>query len=115
MPWAAVVVLGLVLVAAGVLLILVGNRASTGNLPRNWIVGIRTTKTLESDEAWQAAHLAAAGSFSVAGYVAVMGGLALFTRPSNGVGLALVVLVLVAMLIAAWLGVRRGYRAIEDL
>jgi uncharacterized membrane protein len=115
MPWAAVIVLGVVLTGAGVLLVVVGSRAAAGRLPRNWIVGIRTTKTLESAAAWQAAHHAAAGSFSVAGYVAVMGGLALFTRPSNIVGLGLVVLVLLVMLAAALIGAYRGFRAIDDL
>lgn len=115
MPWVAVLVLGGVLLLSGLLLIVAGRRAAVGRLPRNWIVGIRTTRTMASDEAWQAAHLAAAGSFSVAGYVAVMGGLALLTRPSNGVGLAVVSLVIIAMLTAVVLGVRRGSRAMDEL
>ena len=114
MPWSAILALAGVLGLSGVLLVVVGRRAAAGRLPRNWIVGIRTTKTMESDQAWIAAHAAAAGSFSVAGYVAVMGALGLLTRPSNGVGLALVAGVLVAILVAAVLGARRAYRAIDE-
>ncbi|HEY1117051.1 MAG TPA: SdpI family protein [Acidimicrobiales bacterium] len=34
----------------------VGRRATAGALPRNRIVGLRTRRTLESDEGWALVH-----------------------------------------------------------
>ncbi len=45
----------------------VGRRSSAGRLGRNHLVGIRVPATLESDEAWRAAHLAAGRTLVVAG------------------------------------------------
>ena len=42
-----------------------------GKLPRNGFVGMRTSATLASDEAWTAAHRASAWSVAVAGVISV--------------------------------------------
>jgi uncharacterized membrane protein len=46
-----------------VVFFVVGVLAATGKLPRNPIIGDRTMTTMSSDEAWKAAHRAAAWSF----------------------------------------------------
>ncbi len=59
MPFGADVFLAILLIAAGLFLAVVGRRAGKGRLGRNYLVGIRTTLTLSSDAAWDAAHRAA--------------------------------------------------------
>lgn len=44
---------------SGVLLIWMARAAASGRLKRNPIAGIRTARTMESDEAWLAAHIRA--------------------------------------------------------
>ena len=66
MPWGMAVLLAIALPAVGVLLIVGGRRAREGRLRRNHFIGIRTTLTLNSDEAWDAAHLAGGHLLSVA-------------------------------------------------
>ncbi|NND01707.1 MAG: SdpI family protein, partial [Acidimicrobiia bacterium] len=66
MPFGTAIGLGLLLLAAGVTLLVVALRSRGGTLPRNWIVGIRTTQTLADDEAWHRAHLAAASPLLLA-------------------------------------------------
>ncbi|MDH3606978.1 MAG: SdpI family protein [Acidimicrobiia bacterium] len=55
MPRGAIVGLS-ILLAAGVLVVVVGRRAVAGRLGRNYLVGIRTTETLSSDASWSAGH-----------------------------------------------------------
>ena len=90
MPLATAVGLGLVLLASGAILAVVAFRSQRGTLPRNWIVGIRTTTTLASDEAWDAAHRAGARALSTGAWGTAAAGMALLLRPSNGVGLAVI-------------------------
>ena len=62
------------LIVAGVGLAVVGLCARSGRLPLNPLVGIRTTATMASEEAWYAAHRKAAWSFFVGAGIAVAGG-----------------------------------------
>ncbi len=50
---------GALLITAGWLLLHLARRAARGALKRNQLAGIRTSVTLSSDAAWQAAHVAA--------------------------------------------------------
>lgn len=54
----AMVLVGLVLVASGLLVIGVADRTADGRIGRNGYAGIRTQATQSSDEAWLAAHQA---------------------------------------------------------
>ena len=56
MPAGTAIGIGLFLIATGILLIYVGRRAMAGRLRKNHFVGIRTTLTLNSEVAWDAAH-----------------------------------------------------------
>ena len=86
MPGGMALGLGLFLIAAGILLIVVGKRALDGRLRQNHMVGIRTTLTLNSVVAWDAAHLAGGRRLMLSGYGPVTSGLLLFSQPTNGVG-----------------------------
>ncbi len=86
MPAGAALGLGLFLIAGGIVLIVVGKRAGDGRLRQNHFVGIRTTLTLNSEIAWDAAHRAGGRRLSLSGYGPVAAGLLLLPGPSNGVG-----------------------------
>lgn len=96
-------VVGLVMIAAGVLVGAAGVLGRLDRLPRNGLVGIRTPSTLASDEAWHRAHRAAWLPTLLAGLVAVLAGLAAALVSSEnavaavtltGAGLLLVLVVL---------------------
>ena len=86
MPSGMALGLGLFLIAAGILLIVVGKRAVEGRLRQNHFVGIRTTLTLNSEVAWDIAHRVGGRRLMLSGYGPVASGLLLFSQPTNGVG-----------------------------
>jgi len=86
MPVGTAIGIGLFLIAAGIVLIYAGRRARAGRLRKNHFVGIRTTLTLNSEVAWDAANLAGGARLSLSGYGPVAAGLLLLSQPSNGVG-----------------------------
>ena len=90
MPWGAAVGLALLLAAGGLVLVVVGRRASAGTLKKNPLVGIRTTLTLNSEVAWDAAHLAGGRLLSISGLGPLLTGPLLLTHPTNAVGLVIV-------------------------
>src|SRR5699024_3486044 len=71
-------ILGLVMFAvmagAGLMLIWMARVAASGKLKRNLIAGIRTSKTMASEEAWRAAHVRTKPLTMVAGAVSLIGG-----------------------------------------
>ena len=86
----AVMVVGSLVVAE------VGRRSSAGRLDRNYLIGLRTRATLQSDEAWRAAHLAGGRTLVVAGLasaaLSVIAGIAgAVSGEDTPVGLLLVV------------------------
>lgn len=101
MPWGMAVFLAVFLAVGGLVLIEAGRRASAGRLRRNPMVGIRTTLTLNSDTAWEAANRAGGRLLSVAGLGPLVTGPLLLTHPTNGGGLTIVVVGLGWML--AWI------------
>ncbi len=100
------VVLGVLMIVSGGLLVGVGWAAATGRLRRNWFAGIRTTASMSSDEAWDACHRAGGRLMAAGGVASAVCGLPLLLRPSNAVGLAFVIVGLVAVLVMTiWAGV----------
>lgn len=71
-------ILGLVMFAvmagAGLMLIWMARAAGSGKLKRNSIAGIRTSKTMASEEAWRAAHVRTKTLTMVASAVSLIGG-----------------------------------------
>lgn len=106
MPFGTAIGLGVLLILAGALLAVVAYRSRRGTLPRNWVVGIRTTTTLASEEVWNVAHRAAARALSIGAWGTFVTGAFLLFRPSNGLGLALISIGLVWLL--GWV-IRAGY------
>ena len=71
-------ILGLVMFAvmagAGLMLIWMARAAASGTLKRNSIAGLRTSKTMASEEAWRAAHVRTKTLTMIAGAVSLIGG-----------------------------------------
>ena len=118
MPGGMALGLGLFLIAAGVLLIVSGKRAGDGRLRQNHFVGIRTTLTLNSEVAWDAANRVGSRRLMLSGYGPVASGLLLFSQPTNGVGAAIALGGLAWMvgwiLAAATIGERAAKAALND-
>ncbi|KTS90554.1 hypothetical protein NS183_08625 [Microbacterium testaceum] len=55
------------LLVAGLLVLWTAYRASRRTLPMNFWIGVRTSATVRSEEAWTVGHAAAATAFSVGG------------------------------------------------
>ena len=92
---------------------------ATQRLGRNRFVGIRTTATLRSDDAWYAAHRASAWSIAVAGSVSLGVGLWLVladpteTTVASAV-IATSVVVLVVIAVGGVQAHRAARRVVED-
>ncbi len=105
------IVLFVVLVGAGALVIWMARATASGRLKRNPLAGIRTPRTMESDEAWLAAHVRAKRPTLLAGASSVgMGCVALVPMPPSMLGAVTIAgsVVMVAFLLY---GVRVGGRA----
>ena len=63
----------IVIAFAGLVLLAIGGLSTRGRLPRNFVAGIRTSTTLANDQAWAAAHKAAARLLLAAGSVTLFG------------------------------------------
>jgi hypothetical protein len=97
-PLAAVLAVAIILVAAALLLLVLGKRAAEGRLARNYTMGIRIRSTLASDEAWLAGHQAARGPTDIGAIgMGLSGVLAVLLQGSN------VVFVVSVLAGAAWL------------
>lgn len=115
MPLGVAWALALLLLGTAGLLGWVGARAASGRLDRNRLVGLRTPRTLASEQAWAVAHRVA-GPWLIAGAVAVgVPGLALLARPTNALG-SLLVLVGSGLLVSlVAVGCVLGDRAAADV
>ena len=82
-PWILGLLLGVVMIGAAIAIIVVSNGASNGRIGPNPGMGIRTTATRSSPEAWQAAHQAAMPFMQFAAIVSLATGVVvLFLRSS---------------------------------
>ncbi len=84
--------LGLLLIAAGILVWIVAVRGADGRLEKNWIAGIRTRATMRSDKAWLAAHEKALGPSKLAAIGSVFIGLLLIVIRPEGIGFAFIMI-----------------------
>lgn len=73
----------IVIVVGGAIVAYVGWIEMTGRLARNAVVGIRTKATMESDEAWRAAHRTAGVWFITAGLVMTIAGMLMLVADSD--------------------------------
>lgn len=86
MPVLLRLVLGSLLVLAGVVLIAVAVLGARSRLQRNRWIGVRTPATLRTDTAFRAGNRAAAVPLGAAGVVAAVGGLVLLGGAGGAVG-----------------------------
>ncbi|WP_317229315.1 SdpI family protein [Clavibacter sp. MX14-G9D] len=108
------IVLGLVMVASGVLVIRVAHSTASGRLGRNQVAGIRTASTLASDAAWLAAHQRAKRSTLAAGACAIASAVPTVLPVPIGAVLATVLAGCLAMLGFAIHGTVVGGRAARE-
>ena len=66
------VVIGVLFALVGAAMLVTGARIRAGKLPRNRFVGMRTSTTMRSDEAWDAAQRATLPSLWIAGSVLIV-------------------------------------------
>lgn len=65
------IVIGVLFVIGGLAMLVIGTRIRAGKLPRNRWAGMRTTATMRSDEAWDAAQRATLPSLWITGPVLI--------------------------------------------
>ena len=102
---------GASLVVAGAVTVWLAWAGSQRTLAPNGVVGIRLPATRRSDEAWYAAHQAAAGPLGVGGGVCVACGLAVLFTGLDVIGWSLVVVALAALTTAIGLATALALRA----
>lgn len=103
---------GAALVLAGSALTWIAWLGSQRRLAPNAVAGIRLPATRRSDDAWYAAHEAAAGPLGVGGGVTCACGLAaMFSGELDVIGLVLVVIGLAALTTATGIATVVGLRA----
>ena len=110
-PAGAAILLGLLLIAAGVILLEVGRRSKAGTLRRNWIVGVRTSATLHSDEAWNIAHRVAGSTLQVGAVAPIAAGVITLFRPANWIAATVILVSLGWLVIWVVISGRRGVSA----
>lgn len=102
--------------AVGVVLLVMAALGAKGTLPRNGFAGIRTRKTMTSDEAWNVGHRAAAGYTAAAGVASIGGGVAAILTTDSDVASAMVVIGTAAVTVGlVMLATRRAHRAIDAM
>lgn len=105
------VVVGALVVGAGVVLGVAGWLGSRGALPRNRFVGVRTPPAMASDDAFRLANRVAAPPLLAAAAVAVLGGVAVLAAPSVAASVVVLTVVGVGMLALTLAGGVLGSRA----
>ncbi|GAB2828215.1 SdpI family protein [Streptomyces daliensis] len=107
------VVLALVLGASGVLVGVSGWLGAGERLRRNPVVGIRTRRSLASDEAWRTVHRFAAPWFYASGAALVLGGVGAAVVGNGGAFLTLALATTTVSVALALLAIWRGHRALD--
>jgi uncharacterized membrane protein len=104
-------VIGSLLVLAGVLLVTVAVLGARGRLPRNRWIGVRTPLTLASDPAFALANRVAAAPLGAAGGVAVVGGVVTLVGPVGAVSVVVAAMAVLGTLVLGAVGGMAGQRA----
>ena len=100
--------LGVLFAVIGLVFVGTGVAATSGRLPRNGVLGIRTHATMASDHAWKVAHHAAAWSFYAGGAVMLasaailMAGRARMNKATGLLALGGPAVMAIVVLIGAW-------------
>lgn len=103
------------MMVGGTALVVLGVIARAGKLTRQPVVGLRTKTTLASDEAWKAAHEAAANWVVGAGAVLVAGGVLVMLTDSESAGDAVALAATALMLVPLMIAFRRGQAAARSV
>ena len=106
---------GTAMVLGGIALVVLGVLGRTGKLTRQSIVGLRTKATLASDEAWNAAHEAAADWVVGAGAILAAGGVLVILTDSETTGDVVALVATALMLIPLVIAFRRGQAAAQSV
>lgn len=86
------IIVGVVMIAAGVLVIWLARATASGRVGRNDIAGIRTPSTMATDDAWLAAHVRAKRPTIYAGIASfATGAFAVLPLPIPVIGAGVVV------------------------
>ncbi|NVI89819.1 SdpI family protein [Actinomadura sp. BRA 177] len=102
---------GLILVAAGVLVVVVGRLTATGRIGRNNLVGIRTARSKADDESWLIVHRAAQPWMIGGGVALAVGGVvAAAAEPARTAAVIVGAVLLVVLVIA---GTVAGHAALR--
>ncbi|WP_460775814.1 SdpI family protein [Microbacterium sp. GXF7504] len=104
---AARLILFVALGGAGVLMLWLARAGASGRLKRNQLAGIRTRRTLASDEAWHAAHVRAERPTRAAGIVAIAAGVVILPVPAPAPAIAVIAVTAAIIMIAC-----AGYGAV---
>ncbi len=99
----------------GTVLVVLGAFPRTGKFTRQSFVGLRTKATLASDEAWEAAHEAAANWVVGAGAVLFAGGVVVMLTDSETTGDVVALIATALMLIPLVVAYRRGQAAAQSV
>jgi len=101
----------MLMLAAGLLFAIIGRRAARGELKPNQLVGVRTARTLASEEEWYRVHARAALPWTFAGAALVVLNAAVLlaatagrlSRPASGLAFAAsIVVLLTAAVLPLW-------------
>ncbi len=104
-------VLGCALLLAAAVLLTIAVLGARGRLRRNPWAGVRTSRTLASDEAFTVANRVAAAPLGAAGLVALLGGITLVVGGSGAVVWTVLVVATAGMLGLTGIGGALGDRA----
>lgn len=98
----------------GLLMMLAGWAAARGRLKRNYVIGMRTSAIMRSDQTWRVAHKKCAWSFWASGGVLVAGALLLnVLRPPERWSTALLVVMTALVGVIVLVGAVQAARTVD--
>ncbi|GLZ54953.1 SdpI family protein [Actinomycetospora sp. NBRC 106378] len=106
-------VLAVVLIIAAAVVAVVGVLAATQRLPRNRVVGVRTSWTMARVDAFRRANRVAAPAFTGAGLLGLVGGATALLSPVAAAAVTLLVVGAVGLLVLLGIGGVLGGRYAE--
>ncbi|MEV5826298.1 SdpI family protein [Spirillospora sp. NPDC052242] len=104
----------LVIVAAGVLVIVIGRLTATGRIGRNPFAGIRTKRTMADAESWRIVHRGAQPWTIAAGAVLALVGLIALVVPDEAASAIVIGVGTGLAIVLTLLGTFTGLRALNE-